>query len=289
MHDLDRTTLESNFEYDAFDSSHDEAETLGEDELDELAGELLGAASEAELDHFLGGMFGKLEGFASKLLPASLKQHLRSGLKGIAGKLLPMAGGALGNLIAPGIGGMIGSQAGSSVGSALGLELEGLSSEEQAFQIARGFVKLGAAAILYASQATGADPRTIARQALQLAVQRHAPGLIRRVRPALPAASAPAAPTPRPAVAPAPSAPAAPPASHGELLSEADEMELAAELMEVTTEAEVDHFLGGVLGAVDQMLGKTMTGPIGNAVGGYLKQLAAGALPRVARAAWRCA
>jgi hypothetical protein len=134
--------------------------------------------------------------------------------------------------------------------------------------VARRFVQLAAAAIRHAARSGGGDPRTLARQALHLAAQRYAPGLapvIGKVAPAAPAA-------------------AGAPAAHAEILDEADEMELAAELMEVTSESEVDQFLGGLIKSAGRFLGQAVQTPVGRAIGGYLKQAAASALPRVAQA-----
>jgi len=271
MHDLDRTTLESNYEAESYEAEG-EAEVLGENELNELTGGLLGLGGEHELDHFLGDIFKKVTGVIGKILPPGVTKNLGGLLKAVAGKVLPMAGGALGNLIAPGIGGAIGSQLASNAGAALGLELEGLSGEEQEFHVARRFVQLAAAAIRYASQASGADPRLVARQALQVAAQRYAPGLVPAiVRPTPPA----------PALSPVP-APTQPP-THNEVLGEADEMELAAELMEATSESEVDHFIDGLIRSAGRYLGQVVKTPVGRALGGYLKQMAATALPRVAQ------
>ena len=66
MHDLDRTQLEyspdlENYEYDEYEygEAEWEAETgiFSEAETVELAAELLGVSSEAELDMFLGGAY----------------------------------------------------------------------------------------------------------------------------------------------------------------------------------------------------------------------------------------
>lgn len=61
-------------------------------------------------------------------------------------------------------------------------------------------------------------------------------------------------------------------------MNEADEYELAAELLEVTNEYELDQFLGKVIRRVR----KLARSPIGRALGGVLKPLAKAALPKVA-------
>lgn len=253
MHDLDRTTLESDFEQDAFDPYSHEAETLGEHELNELAGQLLEVSSEHELEYFLDTLSRAFGG---------LTNQLSKQLRPLAGKLLHSAAVAAGNAIVPGVGGPIAG----ALGAALGLELEGLSSEDQEFHMARRLVELLAHAIRGASQSDG-DPRAIAR-AFQAAAQRRAPGLIHLI-------AEPPAPAMPPPTAPAP---------HGELMTEADEMELAGELLEVRSEAEADHFVHGLIGASEQVLGEALAGPVRNAVIGHAKQLLADRLPCLARA-----
>ncbi len=63
------------------------------------------------------------------------------------------------------------------------------------------------------------------------------------------------------------------------VLSEADEMELAAELLEVTSEEELDQFLGGLIKKVGGTVGKFVKSPVGKAIGGVLKGVAKKALP----------
>jgi len=60
-------------------------------------------------------------------------------------------------------------------------------------------------------------------------------------------------------------------------LSEAQEMELAAELLSVTNEAELEQFLGGLISGAK----KLFKSPVGRALGGVLKGVAKKALPMV--------
>lgn len=60
-------------------------------------------------------------------------------------------------------------------------------------------------------------------------------------------------------------------------LSEPEEEELASELMEVGSEAELDHFLGGLFHTISNVgkgVGKFLRSPAGHALGGILKQVA---------------
>lgn len=63
------------------------------------------------------------------------------------------------------------------------------------------------------------------------------------------------------------------------VLSEADEVQLAGELLAVTNEAELDRFLGDFIKKVGSVAGKVIRSPIGQAVGGVLKGVAKKALP----------
>lgn len=63
------------------------------------------------------------------------------------------------------------------------------------------------------------------------------------------------------------------------LLSEADEMELANELLSVSNEAELEQFLGNFLRKAASVAGSVIRSPVGQAVGGVLKGVAKKALP----------
>ena len=63
------------------------------------------------------------------------------------------------------------------------------------------------------------------------------------------------------------------------VLSEADEMALAAELLEVTNEEELDRFLGNFIKKVGGAIGKVVKSPVGKAIGSVLKGVAKKALP----------
>jgi hypothetical protein len=63
--------------------------------------------------------------------------------------------------------------------------------------------------------------------------------------------------------------------------AEAQEAELVQELLEVTTEAELDRFLGSLASSVVKGASKFIKSPIGKALGGVLKNVAKTALPAV--------
>lgn len=65
----------------------------------------------------------------------------------------------------------------------------------------------------------------------------------------------------------------------GEVFSEAEQMELAAELLEIRDETELDQFLGDLIKKAGSVIGKVVKSPIGQAIGGALKTVAKKALP----------
>ncbi|NYE60373.1 uncharacterized protein (DUF697 family) [Duganella sp. 1224] len=178
-----------------------------------------------------------------------------------------------------------------------GMELEGLSAEDKEFELARHFLRFSSHALRRARQLQRGDPRQRARLALALAARRHAPGL----------------------VAVTDSLRAAPPSRHllsdlkreltmhdidrttlefnnesgyeaefefgqgeweaGATLSEAEEMELASELLAVNNEEELEQFLGGLIRKVASGASSLIKSPAGKMLGGLLKGVAKKALP----------
>lgn len=63
------------------------------------------------------------------------------------------------------------------------------------------------------------------------------------------------------------------------IFNEADEMELAAELLEVTNEAELDQFIGKLLKRASRAVGGALKSPLGRMLGGAFKSVAGKALP----------
>jgi uncharacterized protein (DUF697 family) len=63
--------------------------------------------------------------------------------------------------------------------------------------------------------------------------------------------------------------------------NEAEEMELAAELLSVSSEAELDQFLGNLIKTAGRAVGGAIKSPVGKALGGALKGIAKQALPAV--------
>jgi hypothetical protein len=65
----------------------------------------------------------------------------------------------------------------------------------------------------------------------------------------------------------------------GEVFNESEQMELAAELLEITNEQELEQFLGDLIKKAGSAIGSVVKSPIGKAIGGVLKTAAGAALP----------
>lgn len=188
MHDMDRTLIRedesygfsTNGEGELFEFQNEsESEVFDENELNELASELLAVTHEGELDQFLGDVIKKAGRAVGKFVKSPIGQKLGGILKGVAKKALPVAGAALGNLVAPGVGGAIGGKLASAAGSVFGLELEGLSPEDREMEVAKQFVRLAADATKNAVTAPStANPSQVAQKAVTTAAQKFAPGLL---------------------------------------------------------------------------------------------------------------
>ena len=180
MHDLDRTQLETYGEmYEGETGYAGETGVLGEADEIELATELLGVSTEEELDQFLGSLFKKVSGAVGKIA----RGPIGGLLKGVAKKIMPLAGGALGSFIPiPGVGTAAGAALGTAASNMFEVNLEGMEAEEQEFDIARRFVRLaGEAAANAANAGPAAATPSGARAALVEAAQTHAPGLAKAI------------------------------------------------------------------------------------------------------------
>jgi len=151
---------------------------LDEDTEMELASELLTVRNEEEMEYFLGNLIKAAGKGLSNFAKSSAGQALGGALKSVAKVALP-AIGQLGNLVVPGIGGAIGGQLADMAGNALGLELEGLSPQDQEFEAARQFVRLGAASAQHAARTpVSVPPHRAAARAVAKASKTYAPGLL---------------------------------------------------------------------------------------------------------------
>jgi hypothetical protein len=196
MHDIDRTQLEigaeefesdyefeDEYENEAYDASEAESPFSEAEEM-ELAAELLEVTDEHELDQFLGGFLKKVTKKigqkVGRFIPPAVLQNVGGYLKGAVKKALPGLATAVGTAIGGPAGGALAGKFAPLAGTIFGLELEGLSGEDQEYEVARHLVRFGGAAAQEAAMmpANGTAQAT-AQKAVALAAQRHAPGLIR--------------------------------------------------------------------------------------------------------------
>jgi hypothetical protein len=152
---------------------------LGEEMELELTAELLEINSEQELDHFIGGLISAASRIVGNIIRSPMGNMLGGTLKDLAQQALPMIGGAVGSVIAPGAGTAIGSSLGSMASRAFELETEGLSGEDRDFEMARRFVRFASAAAQeVATMPPNIPPPVAVPQAIQAAAQQFAPGLL---------------------------------------------------------------------------------------------------------------
>jgi uncharacterized protein (DUF697 family) len=214
MHDIDRTQLEMEYEGEYEQETYPEfevegeyedefeaeaegeyeavADTFGEFEFEveymdspfsdaeemELAAELLEIYDEAELEQFLGKLIKRASRKVGRFMKSSTGRALRSTLRGLARKALPIAGGAIGTFFGGPAGGALGARAASTAGRIFGLELEGMSPEDQEFELARRYVRFSGEAAKQAALAPKNAPTpAVVRTSVTKAAQKYAPGL----------------------------------------------------------------------------------------------------------------
>lgn len=202
MHDIDRTLTEFEEEGDITGLEEFELEFEGESDIYEegemespfdeeeemeLADALLNVSSEAELDQFLGSFFKKVGRKVGRFFRSGVGRKIGRFFKGVARRVIPMAGGALGGMFGGPAGAMLGRGLASRAGRMFGLELEGLSPEDQEYEVARQFVRFAGTAAKRAMLApSGKNPDAAAKAAIVGAASRYAPGLLSGARTAIP-------------------------------------------------------------------------------------------------------
>jgi uncharacterized protein (DUF697 family) len=181
MHHQDQTLQE--FEEESFDQEFESDaewnEVLEENELNELAAELLEVGNDQEMERFFGGLLKKVSDAAGSIISSPVGSVLKGALKNVAKQALPMVGAAVGNFVAPGVGLAAGKALGTMASKALGLELEGLSQEDREFEVAKQVVRLAADATRTALTAPESVPaQEVAYTSVNQAMQRYAPGMV---------------------------------------------------------------------------------------------------------------
>jgi hypothetical protein len=201
MHDYDRTMGRTNmesFEFQAEEEMNEfefegEQELISEEEVNELATELMSATNEQELEQFLDGLVNRVGDAVRKVGSKAVDfarspagQQIGHTLRTVARTALPLIAEKVVDRYAPGFGPLAGGAV-EGIGQAMGLELEGLSHEDRDFEVAKQFVRLAADAAQTAAHAPPhEDPVLVAKHAMTEAARQYAPGLLASVPTANP-------------------------------------------------------------------------------------------------------
>jgi hypothetical protein len=262
---MDQGLLQYRPEIDVFDSRETAEHAASADEV-QLAAELLDRVDEGELEAYIVELIDR----AAETTDRPARTALASLLTTTARRLIRRTGAPPTEMAA----------------RVFGVELEGLSPEDRTFEVARHFVRFASEAARMADRANGVISAHIrATDAAAAAARTLAPGLqvvLSSKEPAMHDIDR----TQMEYAAEMPGFEA----EHvgyeaewatetGAVLNEADEYELASELLGVSSEEELDQFLGGLIKKVAKNAGRLFRGPIGQAVGGVLKGVAKKALP----------
>jgi hypothetical protein len=145
----------------------------------ELAMELLEVSSEAELEAFLGNLAKRAIQAGRGILSSPDMRAVGGILKGAAKRALPHLGRAVGGYFGGTQGSQLGGRVAGAAGQLFGLELEGLSGEDQEFEVARGFVRFAGNAVRnMTGMANSQNPLAAAQNAALAAARVHAPGFL---------------------------------------------------------------------------------------------------------------
>ncbi|MEW5249782.1 hypothetical protein [Microbulbifer discodermiae] len=183
---------EYEFEQDLDEHPESVASPLSGEEEMEFAMELLEVGDDEELEQFLGRLFKraargvrKVARRGRKFLRSRAGRRLKRIARGVAQRGLRWAGRAAGSYFGGPAGGAIGGGVADRIGRSLGLELEGLSPEDQELEVARQVVRFTAGAANAAVEDTerGIPSARALRRGVVMAARRHAPGLLRDHRP----------------------------------------------------------------------------------------------------------
>lgn len=184
MHDIDQTLSEypddEMDEYEFDEMELDEFETVFDEATEmEFASDLLEVTDDDELEEFLGKLIKRAGRTLGRFVRSPTGRSLGRALKGIAKTALPAFGRAFGTMVPPGFDTSMGGVLGQSAGRLFGLELEGLSPEDQEFEVARRIVRLAGDAVKKASSMpSSTEPHRAAKIAIKTAASKTAPGLL---------------------------------------------------------------------------------------------------------------
>ncbi|WP_431103209.1 hypothetical protein [Roseateles noduli] len=250
------------------------AGVFNEGQVLELAAQLLEARTAPALAASLNHLIARTSRQLGTPVDPAAARALQGALLQSAARVLPCTGCPRGN------------QPLAAATRAAGLELEGLSPEDKEFELARNFVRLSADAVRHLATAAARlsppfppSPQRAARDAFELAARHHAPGLLssphRNQEPTMHDIDRTQMEYENEQF------------EFGEnewstesgAFSEAEELELAGELLSVANEGELDRFLGDLVSRATKAVGSFARSPIGQAVGGVLKGVAKKALP----------
>ena len=170
MHDIDQASeaQQSESEFGELAQS-DEALPLREADEFELASRLLGASSDQEVDQVLRDVFHAVGHAAGAFARPETGRRLGGLLKDAVMTALPIVGTTEGGT----------RDLAQEAGALLGLELEGLSPQDQEFESSRQLVRLMGRAYHNAAHAPRSmSPRVVARTAAVSSARRYAPGLL---------------------------------------------------------------------------------------------------------------
>ncbi|WP_417915626.1 hypothetical protein [Candidatus Electronema sp. JM] len=145
----------------------------------ELALELLEVSNAAEFENFLGNLARRAVQAGKGILATKDMQAVGGILRGAARRVLPHVGRAVGGHFGGKEWAKRGAGFATGVGKLFGLELEGLSGEDQEFEVAKSFVRFAGNTVRNMSGMAGStDPLAAAKQAAAAAARVYAPGLL---------------------------------------------------------------------------------------------------------------
>ena len=160
---------------------YESGNSLSEEEEAEFAFELLEVSNDQEMDEFFKKFFRKIKRGINKIAPGALNA-IGKGLKKVAKTALPIAGGLAGSFFGGPLGKSLGTKAGSMISNLFEIEMEGLSPEDQEFEVAKRVVRFGDAATRNTLKLAQRMPLDQATQiGFKQAAASHAPGMLKQI------------------------------------------------------------------------------------------------------------